>query len=164
MSAYYGQPARSRTSLECPAGLARRSWFRRGLSQQSVRRNAIADDADSAVPLALDKGLPFGIGDKVGATVTNRARSDSLAHEVGISWAVAIARPAIRGWTVSTSCIAWRRAVSWRSGIGWRSRSVLCIRRLHPNGRSHDGHASDSDQSALHDLPPFEEQHAEKCW
>ena len=65
------------------AGLARRSWFRRGLSQQSVRRNAIADDADSAVPLALDKGLPFGIGDKVGATVTNRARSDSLAHEVG---------------------------------------------------------------------------------
>src|SRR5215469_8884285 len=54
-------------------------------------------------------------------------------------------------------------AVSWRSGIGWRSRSVLCIRRLHPNGRSHDGHASDSDQSALHDLPPFEEQHAEKC-
>src|SRR5262249_26722961 len=35
---------------------------------------------------------------------------------------------------------------------------------LHPNGRSHDGHASDSDQSALHDLPPFEEQHAEKCW
>jgi hypothetical protein len=65
------------------AGLARRSWFRRGLSQQSVRRNAIADDADSAVPLALDKGLPFGVGDKVGATVTNRARSDSLAHEVG---------------------------------------------------------------------------------
>jgi cold shock protein len=57
--------------------------FRRGLSQQSVRRNAIADDADSAVPLALDKGLPFGIGDKVGATVTNRTRSDSLAHEVG---------------------------------------------------------------------------------
>src|SRR5262249_56134038 len=60
------------------AGLARRSWFRRGLSQQSVRRNAIADDADSAVPLALDKGLPFGIADKLGATVTNRARSDTF--------------------------------------------------------------------------------------
>src|SRR5262249_61595237 len=28
----------------------------------SIRRNAIADDANSAVPLAPDKGLPFGIG------------------------------------------------------------------------------------------------------
>ena len=57
-----------------------KDWLERA---KSVRRNAIADDADSAVPLALDKGLPFGIGDKVGATVTNRARSDGLAHEVG---------------------------------------------------------------------------------
>ena len=43
----------------------------------------MADDANSSAPLAPDQGLPFGIGDKVGATVTNRARSDSLAHEVG---------------------------------------------------------------------------------
>ena len=42
--------------------------FRRGLSRLSIRRNAIVDDANSAVPLAPDKGLPFGIGDKVGAT------------------------------------------------------------------------------------------------
>src|SRR5206468_12102109 len=52
-------------------------------SKKSIPRNAIADDANSAAPFAPDKGLPFGIGDKVGATVTNRARSDSLAHEVG---------------------------------------------------------------------------------
>src|SRR5262249_17998752 len=52
-------------------------------SKESIRRNAIADDANSAAPFAPDKRLPFGIGDKVGATVTNRARSDSLAHEVG---------------------------------------------------------------------------------
>jgi len=51
--------------------------------EKSIPRNAIADDANSAAPFAPDKGLPFGIGDKVGATVTNRARSDSLAHEVG---------------------------------------------------------------------------------
>jgi hypothetical protein len=49
----------------------------------SIRRDAIADDANSAAPFAPDKGLPLGIGDKVGATVTNRARADSLAHEVG---------------------------------------------------------------------------------
>src|SRR5205823_10154359 len=51
--------------------------------EKSIPQNAIADDANSAASFAPDKGLPFGIGDKVGATVTNRARSDSLAHEVG---------------------------------------------------------------------------------
>src|SRR5215469_8024502 len=70
------------------AGLARRSWRAKGLPARlepviRTPERAIADDADSAVPLAPDKGLPFGIGDKVGATVANRARSDSLAHEVG---------------------------------------------------------------------------------
>src|SRR5439155_6122382 len=61
-----------------------RGWRPIGsFSKKSIPRNAIADDANSAAPFAPDKGLPFGIGDKVGATVTNRARSDSLAHEVG---------------------------------------------------------------------------------
>jgi hypothetical protein len=49
-----------------------------GICARSIRRNAIADDANSAAPFAPDKGLPLGIGDKVGATTTNRARADSL--------------------------------------------------------------------------------------
>src|SRR5262249_58382805 len=32
----------------------------------------------------------------------------------------------------------------------------LCIRGPHPKGRSQNAHASDGDQSALHDLPPFD--------
>ena len=51
--------------------------------RESIRRNALADDANSAPTFAPNKGLPLGISDKVGATVTNRARADSLAHEVG---------------------------------------------------------------------------------
>jgi hypothetical protein len=41
------------------------------LSQLSIRRNAIADDANSAVPFAPEKGLPLGISGKEGATVSN---------------------------------------------------------------------------------------------
>src|SRR5215831_3805146 len=52
--------------------------------------------------------------------------------------------------------IGWSRAVGWRRGIGWRSRrAILCMRRLHPNGRSHKAHASDSDQSAFHRYLPL---------
>src|SRR5262249_29121470 len=56
--------------------------------------------------------------------------------------------------------IGRRRAIGWRSAAGGRPRrAILCIRRLHPNGRSHNAHASDSDQSAFHDVLPFR-QHA----
>jgi|SRR5215470_19152937 len=58
-------------------GIGNRFILRTGL----ISRNAIADDANSAAPFAPNKGLPFGIGDEVCATVTNRARSDSLAYK-----------------------------------------------------------------------------------
>ena len=64
--------------------------------------------------------------------------------------------------TVGATGIAWRRsigwsrAVGWRRGLGWRSRrAILCIRRLHPNGRSHNAHASEGDQSAFHRYLPL---------
>src|SRR5262249_36734240 len=48
----------------------------------SIRRNAIGDDANSAVPFAPEKGLPLGISSKEGAAVSNRAWADSLANEI----------------------------------------------------------------------------------
>jgi hypothetical protein len=44
-------------------------------------RNAIADGANSAAMLASAQSDHFGIADKEGATVSNRARADSLAYE-----------------------------------------------------------------------------------
>jgi hypothetical protein len=94
---------------------------------------------------------------RFGPAPSSRDRIDDHGVRVG-PWPVAIARPAAGiAWRRG---IGWRRTVGWRRGIGWRRRAILCIRRLHPNGRSHDGDATDSEQSALHDLPPFEEQHA----
>ena len=48
----------------------------------SIRRDTIADDANPAAPFAPEKGLPLGISRKEGATVSNRARADSLAKEI----------------------------------------------------------------------------------
>jgi hypothetical protein len=42
-----------------------------GRNHPSIRRNTIADDANPAAPFAAQKGLPFGISRKEGATVTN---------------------------------------------------------------------------------------------
>jgi hypothetical protein len=44
-------------------------------------RNAIADGANSAATLASAQSDHLGIADKEGATVSNRARADSLAYE-----------------------------------------------------------------------------------
>jgi hypothetical protein len=50
-----------------------------GICPRSIRRNAIADDANSAAPFAPDKGLPLGIGDKVGANRKPRASRELVA-------------------------------------------------------------------------------------
>jgi hypothetical protein len=96
---------------------------------------------------------------RFGPAPSPRDRIDD--HRVRVRpWAVAIARPA--------EGIAWRRGISWRRAVGWRRaiarrrRGILCVRRL-PHGRGHEADASDSEQRALHDSPPFEEQHAEKA-
>jgi hypothetical protein len=82
-----------------------------------------------------------GVGGRSAGGLTGR----STVGSTGIAWR--------RG-------IGWSRAIGWRRAVGWRSRrAILCIRRFHANGRSHNAHASDSDQSAFHDFLPFR-QHA----
>jgi hypothetical protein len=68
-----------------------------------------------------------GVGGRTGVGLTGRSTVRSTVGSSGIAWR--------RG-------IGWRRAVGWRRAIGWRSRrAILCIRRLHPNGRSYKAHA-----------------------
>src|SRR5262249_62393299 len=63
-----------RRARAAAAQRGRRPWI-------SIPRNAIADGANSAAPFAPGQGHPLGIGDKVGATVSNRANADGLTYE-----------------------------------------------------------------------------------
>jgi hypothetical protein len=55
--------------------------FRRDSLRPGLPRNTIADSADSTATCASTQCDYFGIADKEGATVSNGARTDSLAHE-----------------------------------------------------------------------------------
>jgi hypothetical protein len=65
---------------------------------------------------------------------------------------------ALTGIRLSRNAIGWRtraRGVDGRTARRRRRRTILCIRRHHPNRRSQNAHACDSDQSAFHRYLPF---------
>ena len=137
-----------------------RAWLRARPSEAVTAIDVNVGDAFTAsflrtgtrVPLPRARALA-GIclsGDAIGRRTG--ARGVDGPGAVGLTGRSTVGATGI-AWRRS---IGWSRAVGWRRGIGWRSRrAILCIRRLHPNGRSHNAHASEGNQSAFHRYPPL---------
>ena len=133
-----------------------RAWLRARPSEAVTAIDVNVGDAFTAsflrtgtrVPLPRARALG-GIclrGDAIGRRTRARSVGGGGRTAVGLTGRSTVGATGI-AWRRS---IGWSRAGGWRRGIGWRSRrAILCIRRLHPNGRSHNAHASEGDQSAF---------------